>query len=75
MSVRAKFQVSKVTSYPYGGKEITLQPQYDDTIAEDRRYAKATPSGSITMLVDNPPAADYLGVGKYFYVDFTEVPA
>jgi len=73
MSVRAKFKVTKVAHTEYGGKEVTLTPQYDTSIEEDRRFAKATPSGTIQLYIDNPPAADQLALGKFFYVDFTEV--
>ena len=72
--VRAKFVVSKTCTSSGGGVEVTLYPQYDLSIEEDKRFAKATPSGSITLYIDNPPASAYLGLGKYFYVDFTEVP-
>jgi hypothetical protein len=71
--VRAKFMVTKVATTNYGQKEITLSPQYDNSIEEDRRFAKATPSGTIQLYVDNPPASDYLELGKQFYVDFTKV--
>lgn len=75
MAVRAKFQVQSVKSMSWSAthKEITLAPQYDISIPEDQRYARATPSGSITMMVDNPAASDQLALGKFFYVDFTEV--
>ncbi len=74
--VRGKFQVYSIEKFASGsGVQITLYPQYDTSIEEDRRFAKATPSGSIKMYVDNPTASDYLTVGKYFYVDFTEVPS
>lgn len=73
--VRAKFQVTKVAKTHYGGQiEVTLTPQYDPLIEEDRRFAKATPSGTIQLYIDNPPASDYLALGKFFYVDFSEVP-
>lgn len=82
--VRAKFVVSKVSKSYYrgsdgkaceGSAEITLHPQYDQSIEEDRRFAKATPSGTIVLTVDNPPAAAYLEPGQQFYVDFTRVEA
>lgn len=73
MSVRAKFKVTKVARTDWGTTEITLNPDYDSTIEEDRRFAKATPSGTIQLCVDNPPAAEQLALGKFFYVDFTEV--
>jgi hypothetical protein len=75
MPVRAKFKVTKVATTEYPAKEVTLTPQYDPTIEEDRRFANTTPSGTIQLYIDNPPAADQLALGKFFYVDFTEVPA
>jgi hypothetical protein len=71
--VRAKLQVSKVAKTSYGGTEVTLSAIYDQTIPEDQRFCKATPSANFTMYIDNPPAAEYLELGKYFYVDFTKV--
>ncbi len=77
--VRAKFQVTKHAQTAYGKPatvnsqvEIHLSPQYDQAIEEDRRFAKATPSGNITLWVDNPAAVEQLALGKFFYVDFTE---
>ncbi len=69
--VRGKFVVQSIETYSYGGKVIKLATQYDQTIPEDQKFAKATPSGSIQMTVDNPPAAEFLELGKAFYVDFT----
>jgi len=78
--VRAKFQVTKHAKTAYGNPpnvgsqvEVTLTPIYDISVEEDRRFAKATPSGTIQLYIDNPPASDYLALGKFFYVDFTEV--
>lgn len=73
MSVRAKFTVQSVKQFagPYGSKVITLSPQYDTSIPEDQRYAKATPQGEISLTIDNPAASDQLALGKAFYVDFT----
>lgn len=73
MTVRAKFQVTKIATNTWGSKEITLNPNYDSTIPEDQRFAKATPSGTIQLMIDNPPAADYLELGKYFYIDMTKI--
>jgi len=73
--VRGKFRVTKIADTCYsGGKEVTLSAEYDNTLEEDRRFAKATPSASITMFIDNPPALEQLKLGGYFYVDFSEVP-
>lgn len=74
--VRAKFQVTEVTQYgnQYGhGKRIKLTPVYDDTIPENKRFAQATPSGSLEMHVNNPSAEQEMQVDRTFYVDFTPV--
>lgn len=72
--VRAKFVVQSITSHAnWSGKTVTLTPQYDTTIEEDRRFAKATPSGEIKMSIDNPPALEQFKEGQAFYVDFTPV--
>lgn len=73
MSVRAKFVVQSITEYQHGGKKITLAPQYDQSIPEDKRFCKATPSGEFWMQIDNPAAAEQLKLGKAFYIDLTEV--
>lgn len=71
--VRGKFQVIEVAQVNWSKdtRKIKLQAVYDQTTEENRRYAKATPSGSIEMTIDNPPASDALALGKTFYVDFT----
>lgn len=82
MAVRAKFQVTKISKQYWrnhegvaqeSGVEIFLSPQYDTSIEEDLRFAKATPSGEIRLYIDNPPAVAYLEPGCNFYVDFTKV--
>jgi hypothetical protein len=75
MSVRAKMQVTEVGKNTWGQVKVTLTPQYDPSIEEDRRFSKATPPGgsSIQLTIDNPPASDQLALGKFFYVDFTEI--
>ena len=73
MTIRAKMRVNSIHDFGYS-KTISLQCEYDNTIPEDQRFQKATPSGSITMQVDNPAAAARFAVGKTFYLDFTEVP-
>lgn len=75
MNVRAKFKVTRVivTNYSptYTQTVIVLEPQYDQKVAEDLSFSKATPSGRIEMQVDNPAAVEAMPVGKVFYVDFT----
>lgn len=64
---------------PNGGTEPTgemrwprtyrFMAQYDTSVPEDQRYAKATPSGSLTIAVDNPAVT--FEPGKSYYLDFT----
>ncbi|MGH7132697.1 MAG: hypothetical protein ACREJO_12195 [Phycisphaerales bacterium] len=76
MSVRCKFQLAEVTEYPNGGKNYTFRPQYDTSIPEDQRFAKASPSGEFKIFVDNPTAQAQFKVGEFYYFDATPcVPA
>ena len=80
MSVRAKMTLSNITSVEYGGtfssKEYNFSAVYDDKTPENARFAKASPSGSFKICIDNPHAQEFFNgkVGKYFYFDVTEVP-
>jgi len=69
--VRAKFKVTGIEEHYPGSRNITLSTQYDKNIPEDVAFNKATPSGKITMLVDNPAAIEQLSLGQSLYVDFT----
>lgn len=75
MGVRAKFKVTEIkqASWQGEGRTVTLSAQYDPTIPEDQRYAKATPSGHLEMQIDNPAALEQLPLGKDFYLDITPV--
>jgi hypothetical protein len=73
--VRAKFRVMSVAQdvYQSAARTIKLAPHYDDAIPEDQRFAQATPTGELTMYVNNPRAVAELELGKYFYLDFVPV--
>jgi hypothetical protein len=78
MNVRAKFRVTHHEIMDWGpnqGKQVTvhLSPQYDPNLKEDQSYAKSTPSGKLTMVVDNPAALAEFVPGRAFYLDFTAV--
>lgn len=72
--VRAKFMLQEITTTNYGSQKFLFRPQYDTSIAEDERFAKATPNGEFWMFVDNPPAQAFFKLGKTYYLDFSEVP-
>lgn len=75
MQVRAKLRLSHITERNWGGSEpqrtLRFDCQYDQSIPEDQRFAKATPSGFIELQVDNPAALVQFKVGQTYYVDFT----
>lgn len=73
--VRAKFQVTNIIHeawMPADARRVILEPRYDTSIEEDRRYSKATPSGRIEMYIDNPPAVAAFPLNSVHYIDFTE---
>jgi hypothetical protein len=78
--VRAKFycQTEKTVVFnrPHAAehgasREYIFGAVYDDGTPENQRYAKASPSGSLTIVVDNPAVT--FEPGKSYYLDFTEV--
>jgi hypothetical protein len=76
MSIRAKFTLVSVTSHAWSSTSKTLkfQAQYDQSIPEDQRFQKATPSGSFEMQVDNPAAIEQFELGKAYYLDLSPAP-
>lgn len=73
-TIRAKFEVTSIERFSWGDQVlIKLQPRYDESIPEDRRFEEATPSGNLDMHVSNPAAIEVFKLGKTFYLDF--VPA
>ena len=71
--IRAKFVVSELHTLAWGGSRVVLAPQYDQSIEEDRRFFKATPSGRFEMAIDNPLAVEHLKLNRAFYIDLTPV--
>lgn len=76
MPVRAKFTVSEIRQHSWSphARTVVLTPEYDQSIPEDQRFAQATPSGRLEMLIDNPSALAALPLGEKFYIDITPVP-
>jgi hypothetical protein len=70
---RAKFTCQSETRPAWNPESRTYKfsAVYDPDIAEDQRYAKATPTGSLEITVDNPNVVFELG--KAYYLDFTPV--
>ena len=72
--VRAKLFLASEETHSWGGKTLKFETRYDPTIPEDQRFQKATPTGSITMLVDNPAALAHFKLGQHYFVDFSPAP-
>lgn len=75
-TVRAKFRCSSEATTKWSADQenaprtYVFQAAYDTSVPEDVRYAKSTPTGSLTMQVDNPAVS--FAPGKCYYLDFTE---
>ena len=75
MTVRAKLHLDSITEYAGGhAKTLNFSARYDESIPEDRRFAKATPSGTLVLYVDNPEAMKHFVAGTSYYVDLTPAP-
>lgn len=76
MTTRAKFTLQSITSYGGQGRELRFMASYSPELPEDQRFAKASPSGDMRIMIDNPVAlAEFEGkIGKAFYLDMVEVP-
>lgn len=73
MSVRAKFRLQEIRQHHYGeGRTLVFGAEYDQSIEEDRRFAKATPSGRLEMYVDSQSALAQFELGKAYYFDVSE---
>jgi hypothetical protein len=72
VSVRAKFIVTKVEFYSASSRRIVMKPVYsEDPNHENKQFWDATPSGELTMVIQNPRAAEFFTPGQEYYIDFT----
>lgn len=71
-SARCKFRVASVEDFGNDFKKVKLQAEYDTALsAEDRAFAKATPSGSMEFGVTNPAVFHLFKPGSKVYIDIT----
>lgn len=74
-SVRAKFLVKKVEFFNENARQVVLHPVYSqDPNHENKTFWDATPSGELTMIINNPRAAEFFEIGQEYYVDFSHPP-
>lgn len=69
--MRAKFRVESVTKHAYGGEQASLRAVMADELEENQRFNKASPSGELSITIDNPAAQGFLQPGKSYYLDFS----
>lgn len=76
MAVRGKFRVHEITQVEWNrdARKIHLNAVCNDGTEENEKFHRFTPTGAITMTVDNPAAVSQFELGKEYYVDFTAVP-
>ena len=76
-SVAARFYVAEITHSAYGPKgAAAVRLQAVSRGDQNKDWASATPSGTITMQINNAPAAEYFAahLGDDIAVLFTAVP-
>lgn len=78
MKVRAKVRCTGLTggehslaTEPNPLRTFTFEALYDPDVPEDQRYFRYTPTGKLTLTVDNP-AIDW-ELGKSYYLDIVAV--
>lgn len=69
-TVKGKFTCTKAVKTTYG-TEVSLWALYSNN-PEDNSYAAATPSGMLTMMVNNPSAEEFFKEGQKYFLDFTK---
>jgi hypothetical protein len=67
-------QLENIFANAWGGSKAIFRCIYDQKVAEDVSFQKATPTGFAEFMIDNPKASEQLVIGEYYYVDFTAVP-
>lgn len=56
-------------------KKLRFDAIYDQKIAEDGSFQKATPCAFAELVIDNPEALAQFTPGKTYYFDVHEVPS
>ncbi len=74
--MRAKFKVITVEQFEGGTEKLTMQAVCSDAPygangeSDDNTFARFTPQGSLTMVVNNPEIVGTIKPGQKFYLDF-----
>lgn len=73
--MKAKFEVKEVTENEDGSENLSMravseQPFDAEGVSDDNSFARYTPSGELTMLVNNPNLKGKIVVGEKYYLTF-----
>lgn len=80
MATRAKFRVNQVVEQRYVHLEreevysvlVQMNPVYSpDENSENNKFWKASPSGTLSLWINNPEAYKQFKEGQEYYLDFT----
>ena len=71
MSIRAKMRLEGVYAQSWGGAKAIFRCEYDQKVAEDLSFQKASPTGMAEFQIDNPMAQKQLIIGKTYYFDIS----
>ena len=73
MLVKAKFTCDSVIPNPYSASKVAHFHAVYGTDGEDATFSKYTPSGMLSMTIDNEtPASNFFEQGKSYYLTFEE---
>jgi len=68
--MRAKFRCNSVTDFG-NQKQVTLDAVMSDENQENQDFNKYTPSGRLTMTIDQQGAMNYFEPDEEYYLDFS----
>ena len=71
MNIRAKMQCQSVEKFAQG-ETVKLAAVHGGASDANKTWAKFTPSGSLTLHINNPEAEGKFTPGGYYFVDFAE---
>jgi hypothetical protein len=66
-----KFVCDTVTKHQSGMEKVKLDAQYDQSLPEDRTFAKASPSGSFEVYVSNSNVHGFFVPGQAYYLEIS----
>jgi len=71
--VRGKWKLSEIHQLDWSptAKRYVFNAVCNDNTPENERYHKFTPTGSMSMIIDNPPAQAQFELGKEYFFDAT----